>query len=76
VRRLHEAHGAGRADGEGHDRKREAKTKQRDEEKGKKGERKRDEKGAKQSNDEQQGAAPGANATPNVSYAGEENASL
>jgi len=76
VRRLHEAHGAGRAEGEGHDRKREEKTKQRDEEKGKKGERKRDEKGAKQSNDEQQGAAPGANATPNVSYAGEENASL
>ena len=56
VRRLHEAHGVGRAEGEGRERKREEKAKRR--------------------NEEKQGAAPGANATPNVSYEGEESESL
>jgi|GEM_PF-1857561 len=77
VRRLHEAHGVDRAEGEKRDRKHEEKgAKQRDGEKEKKGDRKRDENGAKRNNDEQQGAAPGANATPNVSYEGEESESL
>jgi len=57
VRRLHEAHGAGRAEGDGR-------------------ERKREEKGAKRRDEEKQGATSGANATPNVSYEDEENASL
>ncbi len=57
VRRLHEAHGVGRAEGEGR-------------------ERKREEKGAKRRDEEKQGAVPGANATPNVSYEGEESESL
>lgn len=83
VRRLHESHGAGRAEGEKRDRKHEEKgAKQSDDEKGKKGkkgkkgDRKRDEKGAKQTYEEKQGTAPGANATPNVSYEGEEGAAL
>jgi hypothetical protein len=57
VRRLHEAHGVGHADGEKRDRKRE-------------------EKGAKRRDEEKQGAVPGGNATPRVSYEGEESASL
>jgi predicted nuclease with TOPRIM domain len=77
VRRLHQAHGAGRADGEKRDRKHEEKgAKQSDDKKGKKGDRKRDEKGAKQRDAEKQGVAPGAEQTPNVSYEGEESASL
>ena len=77
VRRLHEAHGAGRAEGEKRDRKHEEKSsKQSDDEKGEKGDRKHEEKGAKRRNEEKQGATPGANATPNVSYEGEESASL
>ena len=77
VRRLHEAHGAGRAEGEKRDRKHEEKgAKQSDDKKGKKGDRKSDKKGAKQRDKKKQGAAPEANATPNVSYEGEESASL
>jgi predicted ribosome quality control (RQC) complex YloA/Tae2 family protein len=38
--------------------------------------RKREEKGAKRRDEEKQGATPGANATPHVSYEGEESASL
>jgi hypothetical protein len=57
VRRLHEAHGVGHADGEKRDRKRE-------------------EKGAKRRDEEKQGAVPGGNETPNVSYEGEESESL
>jgi len=77
VRRLHEAHGVGRAEGENRDRKHEEKgAKQRDGEKEKKGDRKRDETGAKRRDAEKQGAAAGATQTPNVSYEGEESASL
>ena len=77
VRRLHEAHGVGRAEGEKRDRKHEEKgAKQRDGEKGNEGDRKRDETGAKRRDAEKQGAAPGATQTPNVSYEGEESASL
>jgi hypothetical protein len=38
--------------------------------------RKREEKGAKRRDEKKQGAIPGVNATPNVSYEGEESASL
>ena len=43
---------------------------------GEKRERKREEKGAKRRDEEKQGAVPGANATPHVSYEGEESESL
>ena len=43
---------------------------------GEKRDRKREEKGAKRRDGEKQGAVPGANATPNVSYEGEESESL
>jgi len=43
---------------------------------GEKRDRKREEKGAKRRDEEKQGAVPGGNATPRVSYEGEESASL
>ena len=43
---------------------------------GEKRDRKREEKGAKRRDEEKQGAVPGGNETPNVSYEGEESESL